>query len=66
MGKNKQLKMQSFKKIYTRVTQLTKATCTLEATGVGNEEMAMVDGKSAQVIKINGRQVTLQVFAAPA
>ena len=62
MGKNKQLKMQSFKKIYTRVIQLTKATCTLEATGIGNEEMALVDGKSAQVIKINGRQVTLQVF----
>src|SRR6266536_838237 len=51
-----------FKKIYTRVSQLTKATCTLEATGVGNEEMALVDGKSAQVVKINGRQVTLQVF----
>ena len=52
----------SFKKIYTRIIQLTKATCTLEATGVGYEEMALVDGKSAQVIKLNGRQVTLQVF----
>lgn len=51
-----------FKKIYTRVIQITKATCTLEATGVGCEEMALVDGKSAQVIKINDRQVTLQVF----
>ena len=51
-----------FKKIYTRVTHLTKATCTLDATGIGYEEMAFVDGKSAQVIKINGRQVTLQVF----
>jgi V/A-type H+-transporting ATPase subunit B len=51
-----------FKKIYTRVTQLTKATCTLEATGVGYEEMALVEGKSAQVIKIDGKQVTLQVF----
>lgn len=52
----------AFKKIYTRVLQLTKATCTLEATGVGYEEMAFVDGKSAQVVKINGREVTLQVF----
>ena len=52
----------SFKKIYTKVTQLTKATCTLEATAVGYEEMALVDGKSAQVIKIDGKQVTLQVF----
>ena len=51
-----------FKKIYTKVIQLTKATCTLEAAGVGYEEMALVDGKSAQVVKLNGRQVTLQVF----
>ena len=54
--------MLSFRKIYTRVTRITKATCTLEATGVGYEEMAIVDGKSAQVVKINGKQVTLQVF----
>ena len=51
-----------FKKIYTRVIQLTKATCTLEANGVGYEELALVDGKAAQVVKINGSQVTLQVF----
>jgi V/A-type H+-transporting ATPase subunit B len=51
-----------FKKIYTKVNHLTKATCTLEASGVGYEELAVVDGKSAQVVKINGNQVTLQVF----
>jgi len=52
----------SFRKVHTRVTRLTKATCTLDAVGVGYEEMALVDGKSAQVIKISGREVTLQVF----
>ena len=51
-----------FKKIYTKVIQLTKATCTLEANDVGYEELALVDGKAAQVVKINGSQVTLQVF----
>lgn len=51
-----------FKKIYTRVLHLTRATCTLEAEGVGYDELARVDGKLAQVVKINGKQVTLQVF----
>ena len=56
------MKALPFKKIYTKVIQLTKATCTLEANGVGYEELALVDGKAAQVVKINGSQVTLQVF----
>ena len=32
----------AFQKIYTKITQITKATCTLNATGVGNEELATV------------------------
>ncbi|HEK19022.1 MAG: V-type ATP synthase subunit B [Mucilaginibacter sp.] len=56
------MKASLFKKIHTKVIHLTKATCTLEATGVGYEEMAIVDGKAAQVVKIAGKQVTLQVF----
>lgn len=52
-----------FKKIYTKITQITKATCTLEATGVGYDEMAEVHGRLAQVVKINGNNVTLQVFS---
>lgn len=52
-----------FKKIYTKITQITKATCTLEATGVGYDEMAEVNGRLAQVVKINGNNVTLQVFS---
>ena len=52
----------AFQKIYTKISQITKATCTLKATGVGADELAMVDGKLAQVVKIAGDEVTLQVF----
>lgn len=52
----------AFQKIYTKISQINKATCTLKATGVGNEELAIVHGKLAQVVKIMGDSVTLQVF----
>jgi V/A-type H+/Na+-transporting ATPase subunit B len=54
---------QAFQKIYTKITQITKATCSLKATNIGNEEMALVHGRLAQVVKINGDDVTLQIFA---
>lgn len=54
---------QAFQKIYTRITNITKATCMLHATGVGNDELATIDGKLAQVVRINEDEVTLQVFA---
>lgn len=54
---------QAFQKIYTQVSNITKATCSLQATGVGNEELATIDGRLAQVVKIVGDEVTLQVFA---
>ncbi|MDL2240483.1 V-type ATP synthase subunit B [Bacteroidales bacterium OttesenSCG-928-K03] len=53
----------AFQRIYTKITQITKATCTLRATGVGYDEMAVVAGRKAQVVKIQGEEVTLQVFA---
>jgi len=53
----------AFQRIYTRLFQLTKATVSLKATGIGNEELAIVDGRLAQVVKIIGEVVTLQVFA---
>lgn len=53
----------AFKKIYTKLTQITKATCTLQATGIGYDEMAEVNGRLAQVVKINGDNVTLQIFS---
>ena len=52
----------AFQKIYTKITQITKATCSLKATGVGYDELATVNGKLAQVVKIAGDDVTLQVF----
>lgn len=54
--------IQAFQKIYTRISNITKATCMLHATGVGNEELATVDGRLAQVVRIIGDEVTLQVF----
>ncbi len=53
----------AFQKIHTKIDQITKATCSLHATGVGNEEMAMVNDRLAQVVKIEGDIVTLQVFS---
>ena len=53
---------QAFQKIYTKISQITKATCSLKATGVGAEELATINGKLAQVVKIQGDNVTLQVF----
>ncbi len=52
----------AFQKIYTKITQITKATCSLKASDIGYEELAMVNGKLAQVVKIIGDTVTLQVF----
>lgn len=52
----------AFQKIYTKITQITKATCSLEATDIGYDELAIVNGKLAQVVKIIGNTVTLQVF----
>lgn len=34
----------------------------LHASGVGNEELATIDGRLAQVVRIMGDEVTLQVF----
>ena len=53
----------AFQKVYTKITQITKATCTLNAQGVGNDELAIVDGRLAQVVKIWGNDITLQVFS---
>ena len=52
----------AFQKIYTKITQIHKATCTLRASGIGNDELATVNGALAQVVKIMGDEVTLQVF----
>ena len=52
----------AFQRIYTHLTAITKATVTLEADGVTVDELALVAGRLAQVVKIKGRSITLQVF----
>ena len=56
------MKSKTFQKIYTHIENISKATCIIEAEGVSNEEMAYVDSRPAQVVKIQGHKVTLQVF----
>ena len=57
------METQAFQRIYTKIEELTKATCMVRATGVGYEELALVHGRLAQVVKIMEDAVTLQVFA---
>ncbi len=56
------METKAFQKIYTKINQITKATCSLKAPGVGYEELAIVNNKLAQVIKVIEDTVTLQVF----
>lgn len=53
----------AFQKVYTKLTKITKATCSVKAAGVGYEELAIVNGRLAQVVKIIDDEVTLQIFA---
>ena len=53
----------AFKKIHIKLDQITKATCSLRATGIGYEEMALVHNRLAQVVKIQEDLVTLQIFS---
>ncbi len=57
------METQAFQKVYTKITNLTKATVTLKATDVGYDEMALVHGRMGQVVKIMGDEVILQIFA---
>ncbi len=56
------METQAFQKIYTRIDQITKATCSLRAQGIGYDELAYIGDRLAQVVKIMGDTVTLQVF----
>ena len=53
----------AFQRIYTQLEAITKATVVLKAQGVSNDELATVAGRLAQVVKIKGDLVTLQVFS---
>lgn len=52
----------AFQKVYTKIDNITKATITVRAQGVSNDELATVGGKLAQVVRISGDEITLQVF----
>ncbi len=53
----------AYQKVYTHLDAITKATVSLKAKGVTNDELATVHGRLAQVVKTKGDLVTLQVFA---
>ena len=55
--------MKAYQRIYTQLEAITKATVALRATGVSNEELAVVAGRLAQVVRTKGELVTLQVFS---
>ena len=57
------MEKKAFQKIYRKISQITKATCSLHATGVGYDELAIVNGRLAQVVKIVGEEITLQIFS---
>ncbi|MFW6042729.1 MAG: V-type ATP synthase subunit B [Marinilabiliaceae bacterium] len=57
------MKSQAFQKVYTKLTNITKATVSLNAQNVGYDEMAIVHGRMAQVVKIVGDEVVLQIFS---
>ena len=52
----------AFQRIYTQLDAITKATVAVKAQGVTNDELATVAGRLAQVVKIKGDVVTLQIF----
>ena len=56
------METKAFQRVYTKIENITKATIMLRATDVGNEELATVGNSLAQVVRIDGDKVTLQVF----
>ncbi len=52
-----------YQKIYTQLESITKATVSLRAEAVSNDELAVVAGRLAQVVRIKGDVVTLQIFS---
>lgn len=57
------MEKKAFRKVYIKIDKITKATCSLKAENIGYDELALVNSKLAQVVKIINDEVTLQVFA---
>lgn len=53
----------AYQRVYTQLDAITKATVTLNAKNVANDELAVVDGRLAQVVRTKGDKVTLQIFS---
>ena len=53
----------AFNRTYTHLQAITKATVSVNAAGIANDELVTVGGKLAQVVKTKGDTVTLQVFS---
>jgi len=53
----------AYQRVYTKLEAITKATVSLKAKGATNDELAVVDGRLAQVVRTKGDIVTLQVFS---
>ncbi|MBX2963032.1 MAG: V-type ATP synthase subunit B [Cyclobacteriaceae bacterium] len=57
------MEYKAFQKIFYKVNRINKATCVLQSHMASYDEMAVVHGRLAQVVKIIGNNVTLQVFS---
>ncbi len=57
------MEYRAFQPIYSRITRINKATCVLKSRRASYDELAVVHGRLAQVVKIMGDEVTLQVFS---
>ncbi len=55
--------VQAFQPIFSQIVRINKATCEIRAKNASYEEMAVINGRLAQVVKIIGDRVTLQVFS---
>lgn len=57
------MKYRAFQPIFYKITRINKATCELQCHMASYDEMAIIHGRLAQVVKIIGDRVTLQVFS---
>jgi V/A-type H+/Na+-transporting ATPase subunit B len=57
------MEYKAFQPIFYNITRINKATCELRCNMASYDEMAVVHGRLAQVVKIIKDKVTLQVFA---
>jgi V/A-type H+-transporting ATPase subunit B len=57
------MEKKAFQMVYTKLQSITKATIAVKAQGIGNDELAMVGTRLAQVVRIIDDMVTLQVFS---